>query len=490
MSKHVIASSLVLLLGSAPVFADLTADELWADWQNVYAGFGGTITADNATKSGDTLSLEGVSLNFAIAGAESTSNYGNIDLVEQSDGTVRIVLPASMTVTSSATVEGQTQDQTFTITPGNFEGIVRQDGDVRTYDLTSDSLSYGFGDLSGGEAEAPVEGAMVISNMVASYVNRTDGDILASDQSLTASAVTLTATSEGAEAVDFNYVMQNVTSDGTGTINTAAQDGPVSLADMGILFSGNVNHAGSTTVLNVMTEDGPVNISGTSQSGGIGFDFGADSFGYTLTSKDVQMGIQVAAFPLPINLTMAEATTGIALPVGTGEEAKPFALNMAYRDLTIPDALWGLFDPTGQLPRDPATLLVDLTGTAEMKVDIFSGDPEALAAVNGPPGELQTMDLNQLQLTFGGAELRGNGALEFPVPGPVPQPVGTINLALDGGLGLLDKLVALGFVPADQAAFVKGMAGVVAKPVGEDQLESEIVFSEGGGISANGLPLQ
>ena len=39
-------------------------------------------------------------------------------------------------------------------------------------------------------------------------------------------------------------------------------------------------------------------------------------------------------------------------------------------------------------------------------------------------------------------------------------------------------------------AAMAGMAGVVARPAGEDALESTIEFTEGGGIVANGLPLR
>ncbi|MGB3409461.1 MAG: DUF2125 domain-containing protein, partial [Jannaschia sp.] len=117
------------------------------------------------------------------------------------------------------------------------------------------------------------------------------------------------------------------------------------------------------------------------------------------------------------------------------------------------------------------------------------GDPEARASA-GAPGELKTLDLNPLQVSLAGAELTGEGSVEFPTPGPVPQPVGSVTLSLTGGLALIDKLVALGFLPPEQAAFAKGMAGVVARPVGEDALESLIEFTPGGGITANGMPLQ
>jgi hypothetical protein len=48
-----------------------------------------------------------------------------------------------------------------------------------------------------------------------------------------------------------------------------------------------------------------------------------------------------------------------------------------------------------------------------------------------------------------------------------------------------------GLVPIEQLAMARGLMGAFTRPGAEpDTVESTIQFTEGGGISANGVPLQ
>jgi hypothetical protein len=112
-----------------------------------------------------------------------------------------------------------------------------------------------------------------------------------------------------------------------------------------------------------------------------------------------------------------------------------------------------------------------------------------------PPGALESLDIPALQLTIGGAELTGNGSLTFDNTDlttfqGMPAPTGVINLALSGGNGLLDKLIALGLVPEDQAMGARMMMGMFARPGTEpDTLTSTLEFKDKG-FFANGMQLQ
>jgi hypothetical protein len=106
------------------------------------------------------------------------------------------------------------------------------------------------------------------------------------------------------------------------------------------------------------------------------------------------------------------------------------------------------------------------------------------------PGKLKSLKVNQLQLTVAGADLTGTGALTFDNSGPVPKPIGTVDLKLTGGNGLMDKLTEMGLLPQDQAAGFKMMLGMFAKPAGDDVMTSEIEFKDDGSILANGQRIQ
>ncbi|SFJ73255.1 hypothetical protein [Jannaschia pohangensis] len=489
MPKHAILGAAALLLTTAPAaWADLDAPTIWADWQSLYQTMGLELTAETESYEGGTLTLDGLTMTAEIAGAESVANYGSITLVEQGDGTVRVNIPAVIESKTTTEVDGYSQDQTVTFTNEGLSLIVREDGAERVYDFAADAVSMLIETDTNVGPDAP-NVAITFTDIVSEYRSGVDGDANKFAQTFNNDALTINVSSEGDAPGVLNYVMSGVEGVVDGTYGDLEGPGFTASKLLNIEYAATITHSGSTTNLSMQNPEGPFTMTGASASGSLGFGMEDGVVSYDIGSTDANVQMQLPMLPVPVSMSMSEARTAFDFPLGPVGEEKPFGMTLSYRGLAIDDALWGLFDPTGQLPRDPADLVVDLEGTAVLNVDVF-GDPEAMAGLQGPPGELKGVAIKQILLSLAGAELRGSGDLDFPTPGPVPQPVGTINLALDGGFSLIDKIVALGFIPAEQAAFVKGMAGAVAKPVGDDQLESVIEFTPGGGITANGLPLQ
>jgi hypothetical protein len=153
-----------------------------------------------------------------------------------------------------------------------------------------------------------------------------------------------------------------------------------------------------------------------------------------------------------------------------------------------------MLDPMAQLPRDPATLILDISGMARLLADIL--DPAVAEQPEAVPAELHALDLNELQLTFGGAELTGEGGFTFDNGDLVtfdgfPKPLGQVKLKLTGGNGLLDRLIAMGVIPEEQATGFRMMAGLFANAgPGEDELNPTIEVREDGGLYANGQRLR
>ena len=111
------------------------------------------------------------------------------------------------------------------------------------------------------------------------------------------------------------------------------------------------------------------------------------------------------------------------------------------------------------------------------------------------PAELYELTLNTLVVDAVGAMLTGEGAFTFDnsdmqtFPG-MPRPQGQLTAELSGANGLLDKLVAMGIVPEDQAMGARMMMGMFAVPAGDDKMTSTIEINEQGHISANGQRIQ
>ena len=145
-------------------------------------------------------------------------------------------------------------------------------------------------------------------------------------------------------------------------------------------------------------------------------------------------------------------------------------------------------DPSGAIPQDPISVVADISGMARLFVNLLAVDPSRL---DTPPGELRELTLNELRISAAGAELTGSGSATFAPGQMIPMPVGSVDLQLSGSNALLDAVQAAGIAPPQELAMVRGMLGAFTRPgAAPDTLETTIEFTEGGGISANGVPLQ
>ncbi|CTQ49364.1 DUF2125 domain-containing protein [Jannaschia donghaensis] len=488
-----LAGAAAIVLTTAPAaFADLQATAIWEDWQDVYNRFGGTLGAESVDYSDGTLTLDGVTYRTELGGTVSAASYGTIKMVEQADGSVVIEIPAEMETDSTSVTDGVEVEQTMRLRHADLSIVAREDGGERIYDIAADTMTIEVDTVldAGDGTTDPNTVTMRLDGLESVYRSGFGPDGQGFAQTYAVDGVDIGSTfANGDDEVTFSYAMTGVRSEFDGTYGEVPTGPVLGLSDMNIFYDGSIDHSGSTLTVAGTTPDGPLDIAGTSESGTIELDMSRDALTYALGSVGGQITAQVPGFPLPVDVSMQEVRSAFTLPIGAPGSEKPFGLQIILRELALDETLWGLFDPTGQLPRDPATVVVDMDGTAVMNVDMF-GDPDAMAAMTGPPGSLKTLTLNQLLVTLAGAELRGTGDVDFPEETIIPEPVGTVELALDGGFALIDRIVALGFIPAEQAAFVKGMAGAVARPVGDDQLESTIEFTPGGGITANGMPLK
>ncbi|TAG15734.1 MAG: DUF2125 domain-containing protein, partial [Rhodobacterales bacterium] len=94
-----------------------------------------------------------------------------------------------------------------------------------------------------------------------------------------------------------------------------------------------------------------------------------------------------------------------------------------------------------------------------------------------------------------GVEVAAKGALTFDNDDlvtfeGVPAPSGNLNITIKGANGLIDNLIAMGLLPADEALMPRMMLGLFARPgAAADELTSVIEFKDGG-LFANGQKLK
>ena len=104
MSFHKFAWSAAFLVLAAPASAELSAEDVWSDWQAYVAGFGYRITGESR-QNGAELSISEVEVTGGIAGAGdgATMQISSLLFTENADGTVTIAFPEVMPIEVTTT---------------------------------------------------------------------------------------------------------------------------------------------------------------------------------------------------------------------------------------------------------------------------------------------------------------------------------------------------------------------------------------------------
>ncbi len=217
---------------------------------------------------------------------------------------------------------------------------------------------------------------------------------------------------------------------------------------------------------------------------------------YDLNSVVYGITFESVLFPVPIaEISASNVSLGGSIPVRPSEDAQTMAFDFALRDVAVNDDVLDLIDVSGNLPRNPATLALDVEAELILKEPLYASiDGDGIDDIDDPTeiAEVTQVLLNNVVVSAFGAEVDGTGAISLQNEGPRPVPVGSLDWRMSGIQALADTVVGLGFADPTQVAMMKGMMNVFAVPVeGEtDLFTTTIEFTEDGAITANGVPLQ
>ncbi|MGB7319324.1 MAG: DUF2125 domain-containing protein [Planktotalea sp.] len=496
-------TSLVFLASSAA--ADVTANDIWADWKSYLSGFGYSVDAQESM-SGDTLTV--TDLNMTVPMPEGTGSFAitlsSIDFVENGDGTVDVVFPEVMPmVFAGKGPEDELVKGSIEHTTKNMKMRASGVPDQVTYTYTADQLGMALTELTVDGDALPMDAlkAEFVSNNVSGTSVMEPGALRKIVQEMTLGESTYQVNFQAPDSSDGVVVNGKIASMAFSgeTLIPEAID-PQNMADAmnkGFAVNGGFSYTGSTAEFAVTDGGDTMGGSSSAASAQINVAMNKDALEYTGGSKDTTLNIMGGEIPLPIAVNFGEVAFKLLMPVAKAEEPSDFAFGLTLGDFETSEDLWSMLDPGKVLPRDPATIAIDLTGKAKMLFDFF--DPEQMQAVeNGEtvPAELNAVTLNKLLLSIAGAQLSGTGDFTFDNSDletfdGMPKPTGGIDLSLLGGNGLMDKLVQMGLLPQEQAMGARMMMGLFARPgEGEDSLTSKIEINAEGHILANGQRIQ
>lgn len=486
------STAIALILSAAPSLA-ITPEEVWENWKALATGTGGTLTVASETRNGDALEVKGVTTTAtdAMSGDTFTTTIDSVTLTGRGDGTVEVKMSDSYPLTFTEK-DGQPGKPTMLIRISQPGAVVIASGtpEAASYDFTIPTLTAELveGHNSRGE-KADVTFTVTAADLAGKYlVSPREGGGFGLESSVTSGAVKVTAAAnENGNSFTGSFDLAGISVTSAGTfIDQALMADMTQALQSGFAIDSKAEIGAIGTSFQMVENGAASSFSG--QLGGAGFHAVLDKtkvdYGFSL--KDGKFAADMPAAGIPAGDTaFTEVSFAVAMPVGVSDVAGDFSFLTRLTDLTMSESVWGLFDPGAQLARDPASLVVDLKGKGAWLTDIFA-QGGGMTETPDMPVRLDSLDLTQVLLKLAAAEVSANGALTFDNSDlqtfqGFPAPEGKVTVNLSGVSALLDKLVAMGFISADDLTGVRMGLAMFARPgAGPDQLVSEIEFRNKG----------
>jgi hypothetical protein len=477
-------SGAVLLAFAPPSFADVTPEQVWQNWQELSLAAGQVISADKVSRDGDSLVVQGLQISMMQQGANAEGRMKELRFTDAGDGTVVIALPPNypitMTLSESPRQFGPIQIA-MEITQDDVMMTASGDQNTIKYDLSAPNLKIKLIRIDGLSAQSDqVTGEMTLADIQGSYLVTNTADV-SSDFTIGGMALALVGADSSSE-FRMTAAMQDLTMTSAGQM-LHLED----LADaltQGAANSSKFTAAKSDFDLEVVDAKGVTAVKGTLDSVQMTTAIDSTGLDYALDHRNLALSIAAPEMPVAdVALGFDALSFGLQMPVTQGDTAEPFGFQSRLTNMTLSDQIWSMFDPTAALPRDPMNLVIDADGM--MKITADPAPQEVL------PAQIESLNLNEFKLSLAGTELTGTGtgAMRYPA-GRDAIPSADLNFKLLGANALMDRLVASGFLQADEMMVPRMILAMIAQPdpAGGDALMSRIEIKDQG-IFANGQKL-
>lgn len=494
-------SVLALLLGTGSAVADVNAFDVWNGLKAAAEANGQTLTIGSEEQVGDTLTIKDITTEITLPEGDGTiSSYADqLVIKDLGDGTVEITIPEDFKLDFSGEVDGGDELE-LSIVAKYLDSTLVASGapDNIAFDFTGDRIDIVVERFVIDDEELKGDMLLSLAGVVSDFTMKKDGELFNLVEDMTVDMMTIKVdVSDPTNAANTMKLNSEIAELGVSADISMFEDmdpedfGAVLKAGGGI--KSELSHGEMSYDFSFTGGNDNVAIAGGAESGLFSIAMVADGLSYITESKAMELSFSGSEIPVPASkITLDEAALRFEMPIAASDEPQDFTFLLSYRGFAIPDTIWGLFDPKAVLPRDPATVVVDLSGEARWLIDIMS--PEA-AAMSAPPGELTALTLNGLEFSAAGASFTGSGGFTFDNTDlatfdGMPRPEGDLNLKMVGANGLMDNLIQMGILPQEEAMGFRMMIGMFARPGdGEDELVSEIQVDGEGKILANGQPL-
>ena len=486
---------IVAIFAASGAMADVTAQQVWDSWKKNLSSNPDMVVTTTSEEAGDgVLVIEGLSVNMTSPDEAFSMTIGDVSFTEQDAGTVSVQMPDSFLI------EVQSSDADSTLMEISQSGepiIVSGTPDALAYRISTNRYALSVLEvIQGGEPTLDGDILITLNDLYGNY-SVANNDLREIDYIFEIGSVDLLV-----DITEPNSTDNVVVSGKIAAVQTRADiAAPPEVADPDMMFLDGFAFAVDTTfdAANLVFD---VTDAGTTSRGSAGFGPGAsaiainkDRFDYSVNASDVAVNITSGDLPFPVDLDFAEFETGLAMPLSVTEEPEDFSFNVRLADASISDGIWAMGDPSGTLPRDPITVSLALNGKTKLFFDLADPAQETAREMADAPGELHALNIDTLLLSAVGARVSGSGAFTFDNDDyatfdGIPRPLGDATFEINGANALMDNLVAMGLLPADQASMGRLMMGMFARTTGDDQLRTTVEMNDQGHLIVNGQRMQ
>lgn len=489
--RRAVCAAAILSAGTAA--ADVTAAQVWDNWKESLSYYNDSgLTVKTQTMQGDTLTVSDIELKFEDEFSKFTAILGDLVFVENDNGTVSVEMDASYPIKVSSE-DGDVVN--ITVTQSGLNLTVSGTPEEMVYNVIANQYVIAMNAIveDGTKIDADVR---VIANDVSGSYTTVTGDLRTVNYDFTAASVDILADAVPPEMPNNYFTFSgkieefDITGQSTMPIGEAAED-VENLFVNGLGFESGYSYQSGNYLFDVSAEDAQTSGTARTGAGSLNVKLSNANASYDSSVTDMNVALNGTSIPFPIEISMAEYGIGLEIPLAKTQDPVDFGLRVNLTDLSINDMIWMLADPSGALPRDPATLLIDISGKAKLFFDLLDPAQAEATAIAGVPGELHALTLNDLSLKLAGTELTGLGDFTFnnndlKTFDGIPRPTGELNVTLKGGNTLVDSLVQMGVIPEDQAMMGRMMMGMFARSTGDDELTSKVEVNNQGHVMANG----
>ncbi len=488
-NKFLMLSTAAFIGLSAPVYAQDDLNGFLDGMIAMASSEGGTVTYDQRNVGTDgSVELVGFVLTAPDDSAMITADWVK--------GVPSATTPGQVTFTLSPNAQLVVKEEpTATINIANTGLVITMDGitsgyeaETLNYSIMADSLSItsndpsheflraldiSFTDLNEVVSYSPSSSLLTNTGSIAAlkmlYDITVEGDAMYSDAAMTGASHSLRIFANDDEDNIIGYLSGNETA--FFTLETESSAGAAKIDNRDITL----DYAGSS---------GPTHVDLRGENGRLTYDISAMDMAYTFN----KLVLDHTPLP-PFDLALDEFKVLLTVPTANSDTFQPASVNMALRNMAVPESLLSIIDASGVIPRDPLNFIVDISANVKSNVDWTNPDAAFDSGNPADIGEIQDISINQVLITAGGAEVTAEGNATIDNSMGFPFPTGAVTVTAKGVQGLVNGMVSLGLLPSDQAGMAMGMMMAFARPgAGADEFISDIEFSPQG-VTANGTPL-